>query len=259
MTTTNSFTTFLASWLLIFPVFAGDKPPKTVKKTNIHTWESVGEILENTGKIISVRQTLKLSDETWSLLPGAVSSAAQLTDGDQIHVKGSSLPDGTYETHRIFLIHESDSQKQAAGRSAPVQGADHGAVDSKTPPNIAYGGDPRLEGPDGRVPGRESRVPPTGRPRGSGPEVGGLQSSSGVLRPRFLPGDAEGIVNHVTREQLLLTQTLYFDKDSTIVGTDGQIVKGKDLHAGQRVAITIKDEVDSKTQSRKAAVIRLLP
>ena len=36
-------------------------------------------------------------------------------------------------------------------------------------------------------------------------------------------------------------------------------MKGKDLKTGQRVAITIKDEMDSKTKARKAVVIRLEP
>jgi hypothetical protein len=58
---------------------------------------------------------------------------------------------------------------------------------------------------------------------------------------------------------VLLAQTLYFDKQSTVVGRDGEALKGKDLKAGQRVAITIRDEVDPKTNSRKAVVIRLLP
>jgi hypothetical protein len=63
----------------------------------------------------------------------------------------------------------------------------------------------------------------------------------------------------VNPEKVLLAQTLYFDKESTVVGLDGKALKGKDLKTGQRVAITIKDEVDSKTKARKAVVIRLLP
>ena len=58
---------------------------------------------------------------------------------------------------------------------------------------------------------------------------------------------------------MFLAQTLYFDKESTVVGRDGEAMKGKDLKTGQRVAITIKDEMDSKTKARKAVVIRLLP
>jgi hypothetical protein len=66
-------------------------------------------------------------------------------------------------------------------------------------------------------------------------------------------------VEQIGGERLLLAQTLYFDKQSTIVGQNAEALKGKDLKVGQRVAITIKDEIDSKTQSRKAVVIRLLP
>ena len=60
-------------------------------------------------------------------------------------------------------------------------------------------------------------------------------------------------------EQLILSQTLFVDKESTVVGTTGELLKGKDLKPGQRVAVTINDVIDPKTQSRRAAVIRILP
>jgi hypothetical protein len=52
---------------------------------------------------------------------------------------------------------------------------------------------------------------------------------------------------------------LFVDKESTVVGTTGEILTGKDLKPGQRVAVTIKDVIDEKTQARRAAVIRILP
>jgi len=66
-------------------------------------------------------------------------------------------------------------------------------------------------------------------------------------------------VEQVAPQQVILSQTLFFDKESTVVGTTGELLKGKDLKPGQRVAITIKDVIDSKTQARRAAVIRILP
>jgi hypothetical protein len=250
----------LLSSLLSTTLLGSDKSPAVVKKNVIHTWESVGEIIQVANKTFTLRQTLKLSEATWSLLPGAVSEAKQLKSGDQIHVKGSTLPDGIYDTRRIFIIRESNSLQQVAGGINPVHGADHGAVDGKSPPNVAYGGDPRPEGRGGGVPGRDSRVPPTGRPGGGAPGTpGGLQSSSPSPRTRFLPGDVEGTVEQVSPLQLLLNQIVYFDKESTVVGRNGETLKGKDLKTGQRVAVTIKDEIDPKTQSRKAVVIRLLP
>jgi hypothetical protein len=250
----------LLSILLSTALLASDKSPLVVKKNVIHTWESVGEVVQVTDKTLSIRQRLKLSEATWSLLPGAIADVKQLKSGDLIHVKGTTLQDGTYDTRRIFLVGESNPQPQTASGATPVQGADHGGPEGKAPPQVAYGGDPSLEGRGRGAPGRDSRVPAPGRPGGGStgaPE--GLQSSRAVSRPRFLPGDVEGVVEQVSPENVLLAQTLYFDKESTVVGRDGEAMKGKDLKTGQRVAITIKDEMDSKTKARKAVVIRLLP
>ncbi|MCI0423798.1 MAG: DUF5666 domain-containing protein [Acidobacteria bacterium] len=249
--------------LFCFALLAGvmlplDAASQAVLKNNIHTWESVGQVTDVSGKTFTLRQKLKLSEATWSLLPGAVAEAKQLANGDQIHAKGSTLPDGTYDTRRIFLIAESGLRQTPTGGGV-VQGADHGGPESKYPRGV---GDPTGTGIEDRgrggTPGRENRVPPTGRPGGVRGPVGGLQSSRASTAPRFLPGDVEGVVEQVVSEQLILTQTLHIAKESTVVGTTGEILKGKDLKPGQRVAVTIKDEIDPKTQSRKAAVIRVL-
>jgi hypothetical protein len=258
----KSSVTFILWALFSVSLLASDKSSLIVKKNVIHTWESVGEVVHVTNKTLSIRQTLKLSEATWSLLPGAVSEIKQLKGGDQIHVKGNTLPDGIYDTRRIFLVGESNLQPQMASGTTPVAGADHGGPEGKTPPPVVYGGDPGLEGRGrgGGVPGRDSRVPPPGQPGGgSTGSPQGLQSSRTPSRPRFLPGDIEGVVEQVSPEKVFLAQTLYFDKESTVVGRDGEALKGKDLKPGQRVAITIKDEMDPKTKSRKAVVIRLLP
>jgi hypothetical protein len=239
---------------LMFPFSANSQ---AVLKNSVHTWESVGEVIEVTGKTVTLRQTLKLSEATWSMLPGAVAEAKQLANGDQVHAKGSTLPDGTYDTKRIFLIAES-STRQAAGGGV-VQGADHGGPDSHQVPRGVTGEPtgPGLEG-RGRTDSPGSRVP-TGRPGGARGPVGGLQSSRSSTAPRFLPGDIEGVVEQVAPQQLILSQTVFVDKESMVVGTTGEILKGKDLKPGQRVAVTIKDVIDPKTQSRRAAVIRILP
>ena len=239
---------------LMFPFSANSQ---AVLKNSVHTWESVGEVIEVTGKTVTLRQTLKLSEATWSMLPGAVAEAKQLANGDQVHAKGSTLPDGTYDTKRIFLIAES-STRQATGGGV-VQGADHGGPDSHQVPRGVTGEPtgPGLEG-RGRTDSPGSRVP-TGRPGGARGPVGGLQSSRSSTAPRFLPGDIEGVVEQVAPQQLILSQTVFVDKESMVVGTTGEILKGKDLKPGQRVAVTIKDVIDPKTQSRRAAVIRILP
>jgi putative ubiquitin-RnfH superfamily antitoxin RatB of RatAB toxin-antitoxin module len=239
---------------LLLPLNAS---PQVVLKNNVHTWESVGEVIEVSGKTVTLRQKLKLSEATWSLLPGAVAEAKQLTNGDQVHAKGSTLPDGTYDTKRIFLIAESSTRQTATGGGV-VQGADHGAPESQqVPRGVTDPGGPGLEG-RGRTDSPGSRVP-TGRPGGAKGPVGGLQSSRGSTAPRFLPGDVEGIVEQVAPQQLVLTQTVFVDKESTVVGTTGEVLKGKDLKPGLRVAVTINDVIDPKTQSRRAAVIRILP
>ena len=239
-------------------MFTLDASSQAVLKTNVHTWESVGEVIEVTGKTVTLRQKLKLSEATWSLLPGAVAEAKQLTNGDQVHAKGSTLPDGTYDTKRIFLIAESSTRQTATGGGV-VQGADHGGPESQQVPRGVSGEPtgPGLEG-RGRTDSPGSRVP-VGRPGGAKGPVGGLQSSRASTAPRFLPGDIEGIVEQVAPQQLILNQTVFVDKESMVVGTTGEILKGKDLKPGQRIAVTIKDVIDEKTQSRRAAVIRILP
>jgi hypothetical protein len=251
----NKLCTMALLSCLMFPLSVRSQ---VVLKYNVHTWESVGEVIEVSGKTVTIRQKLKLSEATWSLLPGAIAEAKQLTNGDQVHAKGSTLPDGTYDTRRIFVIAESSTRQTATGGGV-VQGADHGGPEIQQVPRGVAGEPtgPGLEG-RGRTDSPGSRVP-TGSPGGAKGPAGGLQSSRSSTPQRFLPGDVEGIVEQVTPQQLILNQTVFVDKESTVVGTTGEILKGSDLKPGQRVAVTIKDVIDSKTQSRRAAVIRILP
>src|SRR5882762_9140449 len=100
----NNLCSFVLLSCLMFPLCASSQ---AVLKNSVHTWESVGEVIEVNGKTVTLRQKLKLSGATWSLLPGAVAEAKQLSHGDQVHAKGSTLPDGSYDTRRIFLLAES--------------------------------------------------------------------------------------------------------------------------------------------------------
>ena len=103
-----------------------------------------------------------------------------------------------------------------------------------------------------------TRVPPPGAPGGGGQgSPGGLQSSRGASLPRFLPGDVEGTVEQVGSDSLVLSQTFFLDKE-TLVQANGKSIKSNELKINQRVAVTIKDELDSKTHARKATVVRVL-
>ena len=99
--------------LLTCPLPAGDNAPVVIKKDGVHTWENVGEITSVSGKTFTLRQVLRLSEATWSLLPGAVSSASQLQPQARIHAKGSTLADGIYDTRRIFLISQGTPRPSA--------------------------------------------------------------------------------------------------------------------------------------------------
>ncbi len=240
--------------MLADPVYA-----QTVRKNVIHTWESVGTITQINGKTFDIRGTVKLSESTWSLLPRAASDASQLQMGSTVHVKGSTLPDGIYDAKRIFIVSDPASWQQASTGGGIVQGSDHGGPEIKAPIDATGTSSTGLEDRGRGIPGRENRLP-TGRPgdanRGA---PGGLQTSQGAGLPRFLPGDIQGVVEQTGSDTLVLTQAFYIEKKTTIVGIDGDRLKLKDLRLGQRVAVPIKDELDEKSQSRQALVIRLLP
>ena len=86
-----------------------------------------------------------------------------------------------------------------------------------------------------------------------------MQSARTSHLPRFLPGDLEGIIEQVSSDSVTLSQSFVIDKDTAIVTTDGKKLQSNELKVGRRVAVTIKDEIDLKTQARKATVVRLLP
>ncbi len=224
---------------------------------SFHTWENVGQITGISGKVLSIRRTLRISNSSWSLEPGAVAEASQLSSGDQIMARGKTTSDGSFEASRIYMLSPSADHTQAEGGKGVRFGADHGAPQSKVPAGMRYPGDMGTEGRGrtGPYPGG-SPAPPSSP--GGGQTSSGLQSARGGALPRFLPGDLEGQIEEVHSDHLVLSQAFVIDKETIIRSSAGSI-KGKDLRVGQRVAVTIKDEVDSKVQARKATVIRLLP
>jgi Domain of unknown function (DUF5666) len=225
----------------------------------VHTWENVGEITQISGKILAIRRTVRISDSSWSLEPGAVSDGSQLGNGDQIMARGKTMPDGNFDATRIYMLSASIDRPQATGGKTMAVGADHGGPESKVPAGMRYPGDTGLEGRGRTGPYPGGSPAPPGTPGGGGQgSPGGLQSSRGIARPRFLPGDLEGQIEEVGTDHLSLSQSFVVDKD-TVIRSYENTLKIKDLRVGQRVAVTIKDEVDSKARARKATVIRLLP
>lgn len=255
-------------WLLLaLPVwisvagFSSASPPENSEADKlpvVHTWENVGEITQISGKIVSIRRSLRISGSSWSLEPGAVAEVGQLGNGDQIMARGKTTPDGSFEVKRIYMLSAAMDHRQAEGGKGVAMSADHGGPESNVPAG-RYPGDTGLEGRGRTGPYPGGSPAPPGAPGGGGQgSPGGLQSSRGTARPRFLPGDLEGQIEEVHSDRVVLLQTFVVDKE-TLIRSDGRAVTSKDLRVGQRVAITIKDEVDSKARARKATVIRLLP
>jgi hypothetical protein len=258
----------MKSWLITSIVLlltqslpAGDTLPAVVRKEGVHTWENVGEITKIAGKTFTLRRTLRLSEATWSLLPGAVSNPSQLQQGDRIHAKGSTLGDGIYDTRRIFLISTVTPHSSHETETSRAQGADFGGPDARDPTRgLGYPEGAGMDGQGRARPGLGGRIPPAGQPRGAGtPSPVGLENSQSAVHPRFLPGDVEGIVEEVKASELILSQTIVFGRKTVIRGKSGETANEKALQIGARVAVTIRDEVDEESMARKATVIRVLP
>jgi hypothetical protein len=250
---------FVCSCLTGLASLFGPENSRAQSQAVIHTWENVGEITQMSGRILSIRRTLRISDSSWSLEPGAVAEASQLGNGDQIMAKGKTMPDGSFETKRIYMLSPSIDHRQVEGGKSVALGADHGGPESRVPAGMRYPGDTGLEGRGRTGPYPGGSPAPPGTPGGGGQgSPGGLQSSRGNARPRFLPGDLEGQIDEVHSDRLALSQSFVVDK-GTLIRSEGNALTVKDLRVGQRVAVTIKDEIDSKVRARRATVIRLLP
>jgi len=244
------------SWVVI-PFAAEDS--RTPSQPVIHGWENVGEITQISGKLLVIRRTLRISDSSWSLEPGAVAEASQLGKGDQIMAKGKTMPDGRFETKRIYMLSVSMDHRQAEGGKSMALGVDHGAPESQLPAGARYPGDMGTEGRGRTGPYPGGSPAPPGNPGGGGQgSPGGLQSARGGASVRFLPGDLEGQIEDVHSDHLVLSQSFVVEKD-TLIRSERNAITSKDLRVGQRVAVTIRDEVDSKARARKATVIRILP
>jgi hypothetical protein len=253
-----------ASWGLWLGSMGSLPPVQTVQKgnqsghTEIYTWESVGEITEVSSKTLAIRRTLKISGETWRLEPGAASDASQLEKGDQILAKGKTGSDGSFETKSIYVVMPSASRQGGSGKTTE-QASDLAAPQSRVPSTIT---DPAGTHPESRsrggYEGPTSRIPtPTG-PGGQRGPVGGLQTSRAPNLPRFFAGDAEGVIEQVDTQFLILTQSFFTDGNTVVRDLSGKTHKWKDLKPGQKIAVTVKDELDPKSGALKATVVRLL-
>ena len=225
----------------------------------IYTWESVGVVTEVSSKTLTIRRTLKISGETWRLEPGAASDASQLEKGDQILAKGKTRADGSFETKGVYVVTPSASRQGGSGKTTE-QASDIGAPQSRVSPTIT---DPAGTHPESRgrggYEGPASRIPsPTGTGGQKAP-VGGLQTSHAPDLPRFFAGDAEGIIEQLDSQSIVLTQSFFTDGNTSVRDVSGKSHKWKDLKPGQRIAVTVKDELDPKTGALKATVVRLLP
>jgi hypothetical protein len=228
-------------------------------QVELFTWESAGEITQVTGKTITIRRMLGTSDSSWSLEPGAISEMSQLQNGDQVLAKGKTRPDGTFETRKVYMISPSLSRQQVGSGKGAEQTVDHGVPESRVPTMVTdpAGTHPESRGREG-YPGPGNPLPvPTG-PGGNRGPVGGLQNSRAAGLPRFLAGDAEGTVERIDSHTIVLSQSFFVGSETIIRNLSGRTLKLKDLKPGQRIAVTVEDELDSKTQAIKATVVRLL-
>lgn len=253
-----------ASWGLWLGGMGFLSPVQAVQKGNesghieIYTWESVGEITEVSNKTLSIRRTLKVSGETWRLEPGAASDVSQLEEGDQILAKGKTRLDGSFETKSIYVVMPSASRQGGSGKTTE-QASDLGAPQSRVPSTIT---DPAGTNPESRgrggYEGPANRIP-TPSPGGQRGPVGELQTSRAPNLPRFLAGDAEGVIEKVDSQFIILTQSFFTDGNTVVRDVSGKTHKWKELRPGQKIAVTVKDELDSKSGALKATVVRLLP
>jgi len=156
------------------------------KEVSLHSWEHVGSISQISGKFVSIRRTLRISDSSWSLEPSAVSEVSQLAQGDQIMAKGKTTSDGMFDTTRIYMLSPSANHNQADGSRSAVQATDHGGPESRVPTGTRYPGDTGIDGRGRTGPYPGGSPAPPGRPGGGGQSSPGtLQSARGSAAPRF--------------------------------------------------------------------------
>ena len=152
----------------------------------LYPWESVGEIIDVSKNTLTIRRTLRISEASWVLEPGAVSEPSELDSGDQVLAKGKTRPDGTFETRRIYIVAPAVSRKGESGKTV-TQSADHGAPATRVPTAIT---DPSGTRPESRGRGGYSgpadRIPvPTG-PGGSPTPAPELRSARAPTESRII-------------------------------------------------------------------------
>ncbi len=132
------------------------------KKGPVYTffyWENVGTVTEVNKSSLVLRRTLNISENSWSLEPGAVSKASDLDAGDRIFAQGKTVGDGSFSTSLIYLTeHKTANSQPVHGENAP-RSSDYGGPEGNRVPGVLLsGGEPVGRG-GGNVPGAERRIP----------------------------------------------------------------------------------------------------
>lgn len=223
-------------------------------------WENVGTITEIDKSSLMLRRTLRISENSWSMEPGAVSKASDLDAGDRIFAQGKTVADGTFSTNRIYLTERKSANSQPVHGENAARSSDYGGPEGHRAPGVLLsGGEPVGRG-GGNIPGGERRVPAPGRPGDRAPgKVDGLQDPRGSQLTRYNSWDADGTIESLSADKITMTQLYWVDKETKIITLDGNKLALKELRPGMRVALTVRDKIDEKTRAIKAQIIRVLP
>jgi hypothetical protein len=247
-----------AMWWASIPL-AQSQPAKGPVYT-FYYWENVGTIVEINKSSLVLRRSLSLSENSWSMERGAVSKASDLDAGDRIFAQGKTVGDGSFSLSRIYLTERKSSDSQPVQGENAARSSDFGGPEGERVPGVLLsGGDPVGKG-GGNIPGADSRIPPPGRPGDKAPgNVDGLQDPRGSHLTRYNSWDADGIIESIAADKIILTQLYWVDKETQIFLSGENKLSLKELHPGMRVAVTVKDKMNEKTRAIKAQIIRVLP
>lgn len=223
-------------------------------------WENVGTIVKTDKSSLVLRRTLSLSENSWSMEPGAVAKASDLDAGDRIFAQGKTVADGSFSINRIYMTERKSANSQPVHGENAARSSDYGGPEgSRVPGVLLSGGEPVGRG-GGNVPGAERRIPAPGKPGDRAPgKADGLQDPRGSRLTRYNSWDADGIIESLSTDKIIMTQLYWVDKETQIFMLGGNKLALKELRPGMRVALTVKDKINEKTRAIKARIIRVLP
>jgi hypothetical protein len=252
-------TLFGGGILLVGSLLSAQSPQPNGPVYNYFYWENVGVITETTKSTLTLRRTLRLSENSWSMEPGAVAKASDLDVGDRIFAQGKTVADGSFNTNRIYLTERKSASSQPSQGGNMTRSSDYGGPEGNRPSGVLLsGGEPVGRG-GGNLPGQEQRVPPPGRPGDRRPgSAGELQDPRGSRLTRYNSWDADGMIESLSPDKIALTQIYSVDKETQILTLEGSHVALKQLHPGMLAALTVRDKVDEKTRAIKVQIIRVL-